>query len=401
MASSNAANRHSSYLKQYLQIHSNRSLSTTPSNILKTSKTENSNASISAKPSLTRESTLAVKSSDESKSTKPLLTREATFTARKYSSNYDTLRQRPNTSVYTSVKSKIPANLKVLPHINGSKNRAMKASIECIPDEILSAIFWKLQIGDLITASQVCRRWYRVTGDNLLWKRYYCKFVGPTSSEPEDTMPIQELDRCCWKNLCLKRCKIKRDQIYLKKWKHPDSYTGLKQRPELTLGKVGVRFELSFLGPDSGSSGKPTHILSHDDAFWLTTSASVRWYGLVFPDVKMIKGFHIHACSPLMFYGPAKPAKDGADCYCDHVPMVGKFKLKLKKNSKPFTNIKFDLAILKTNQTIREQYQISVQNKFEALRDAEEVEQQWEKLQIGNNGSSYRGDPKSKKKGKA
>ncbi|GFN84639.1 craniofacial development protein 2-like protein [Plakobranchus ocellatus] len=66
------------------------------------------------------------------------------------------------------------------------------------------------------------------------------------------------------------------------------------------------------------------------------------------------------------------------DCYSDHVPVVGKFKLKLKKNSKPFTNIKFDLAILKTNQTIREKYQISVQNKFEALGDAEEVEQQWE-----------------------
>ncbi|GFN81087.1 craniofacial development protein 2-like protein [Plakobranchus ocellatus] len=54
-----------------------------------------------------------------------------------------------------------------------------------------------------------------------------------------------------------------------------------------------------------------------------------------------------------------------ADCYSDHVPGVGKFKLKLKKNSNPFTNIEFDLAILKTNQTIREKYQISVQNKFE------------------------------------
>ncbi|GFO05200.1 craniofacial development protein 2-like protein [Plakobranchus ocellatus] len=67
-----------------------------------------------------------------------------------------------------------------------------------------------------------------------------------------------------------------------------------------------------------------------------------------------------------------------ADCYSDHVPVVGKFKLKLKKNNKPFINIKFDLAILKTNQTIREKYQISVHNKLEALGDAEEVEQQWE-----------------------
>ncbi|GFO37891.1 craniofacial development protein 2-like protein [Plakobranchus ocellatus] len=68
----------------------------------------------------------------------------------------------------------------------------------------------------------------------------------------------------------------------------------------------------------------------------------------------------------------AKPYPS-ADCYSDHVPVVGKFKLKLKKNSKPSANIKFDLAILKTNQTIREKYQISVQNKFEALGDAEEA----------------------------
>lgn len=32
------------------------------------------------------------------------------------------------------------------------------------------------------------------------------------------------------------RCKIKRDNIYLKKWNKPDTYTGLRQRPELTLG---------------------------------------------------------------------------------------------------------------------------------------------------------------------
>ncbi|GFS00710.1 F-box only protein 15 [Elysia marginata] len=75
--------------------------------------------------------------------------------------------------------------------------------------------------------------------------------------------------------------------------------------------KVGVWFELSFLGPDSGRACTLTHTVSHDDVFWLTTSASVRWYALVFPDVVMIRGLQIHACSPLMFYGPAKPAKDG------------------------------------------------------------------------------------------
>ncbi|GFN88800.1 endonuclease-reverse transcriptase [Plakobranchus ocellatus] len=89
-----------------------------------------------------------------------------------------------------------------------------------------------------------------------------------------------------------------------------------------------------------------------------------------------------------------------ADCYSDHVPVVGTFKLKLKKNSKPFTNIKFDLAILKTNQTIREKYQISVQNKYEALGDAEEVEQQWENFKSAIMEAATEVIPKVKRKAK-
>ncbi|GFN98319.1 craniofacial development protein 2-like [Plakobranchus ocellatus] len=89
-----------------------------------------------------------------------------------------------------------------------------------------------------------------------------------------------------------------------------------------------------------------------------------------------------------------------ADCYSDHVPVVGKFKLKLKKNSKPFTNIKFDLAILKTNQTIRGKNQISVQNKFEALGDAEEVEQQWKNFKSAIMEAATEVIPKVKRKAK-
>ncbi|GFN92110.1 craniofacial development protein 2-like [Plakobranchus ocellatus] len=87
-----------------------------------------------------------------------------------------------------------------------------------------------------------------------------------------------------------------------------------------------------------------------------------------------------------------------ADCCSDHVPVVGKFKLKLKKNSKPFTNIKFDLAILKANQTIREKYQIAVQNKFEALGDAEEVEQQWDNFKSAIMEAATEVIPKVKRK---
>ncbi|KAK3761183.1 hypothetical protein RRG08_022583 [Elysia crispata] len=284
--------QHTSYLQKYLRTRSNTTLSG------KSSKDQTANLE-------------DVKSSiKKATRTQPFMFRESTFTVNS-SQNGDPLLERPHTSINSSHKTHRPTKFQILPSIHESKNKALKASVGNIPDEILSTIFWKLQIGDLITASQVCRRWYRIAGDNLLWKRYYIKFVGPSNNEPEDLVRVQDLERCCWKNLCLKRCKSKRDQIYLKKWRHPDNYTGLKQRPELTLGKVGIRFELSFLGAGRGQVSTQTHTLCHDDVFWLTTSASVRWYSLVFPDVSMVRGLQIHACSPLMFYGPAKPARDG------------------------------------------------------------------------------------------
>ncbi|GFS00716.1 S-phase kinase-associated protein 2 [Elysia marginata] len=218
MASQETPSQHTTYLQRYLRGHSNKRLSTTKSKRQQNEQVEDPNYT-----------------TKKAASNRPFLSRESTFTV-KSSSCADSLRQRPQTSMITTDKTiKLPKQ-QGLPFINHARNKKFKASAENIPDEIISAIFWKLPIGDLITASQVCRRWYRVAGDNLLWKRYYNKFVGPTSNEPEDKVVVQDLDRCCWKKLCLKRCKVKRDQMYLKKWRHPDSYTGLKQRPELTLG---------------------------------------------------------------------------------------------------------------------------------------------------------------------
>ncbi|GFR58942.1 migration and invasion-inhibitory protein [Elysia marginata] len=74
----------------------------------------------------------------------------------------------------------------------------------------------------------------------------------------------------------------------------------------------------------------------------------------------------------------AAKAYTSANCYSDHVPVAAKFKLKLKKTRNLPTNIKLDLAILKTNQSLREKYQISVQNKFEAFKEVEKIEEQWE-----------------------
>ncbi|XP_005093563.2 F-box only protein 15 [Aplysia californica] len=235
--------------------------------------------------------------------------RDSDRRAQRQSSSSKGLRnsQRTKPSLPNNKSQNISGHLRLpsIPKLPGN-GRPRKATIESLPNEILSMIFWKLKIGDLIVASQVCRRWNFVACDNLLWKQYYAKFAGPVEKEKEASMPVHQLDSGCWKYLCLKRCKVKRDQIYLKKWKKPDSYTGLKQRPELSLGKVGVRFDLSFTDAQGVE-----HPMNQSDIFWMSMSCTIRWYDLVFPDFKDIHGLKIHACSPLMFYGPSKPAKDG------------------------------------------------------------------------------------------
>uniref|UniRef100_A0A2C9M598 F-box domain-containing protein n=1 Tax=Biomphalaria glabrata TaxID=6526 RepID=A0A2C9M598_BIOGL len=80
----------------------------------------------------------------------------------------------------------------------------------------------------------------------------------------------------------------------------------LKFEDQEKVHKVGVRFELSLT-----NTSNVTWSASHRDIYWHTMSASLRWYDLTFPDLQSLRAVRIYACSPLMFYGPSKPAKDG------------------------------------------------------------------------------------------
>ena len=70
----------------------------------------------------------------------------------------------------------------------------------------------------------------------------------------------------------------------------------------------------------------------------------------------------------------------GADCNSDHVPVVGRLRLKLRKLKSKSQNTKLDLALLKADPIVKEKYAVEVKNRFELLEHRDDTEEQWENL---------------------
>lgn len=72
-------------------------------------------------------------------------------------------------------------SLGLVPESGGS---AITAPMSCLHEEDLLRIFSFLSLGDLLHVSQVCRRWYRLSFDFILWrdvdlKRFASRFTDP------------------------------------------------------------------------------------------------------------------------------------------------------------------------------------------------------------------------------
>ncbi|GFN98261.1 craniofacial development protein 2-like protein [Plakobranchus ocellatus] len=65
----------------------------------------------------------------------------------------------------------------------------------------------------------------------------------------------------------------------------------------------------------------------------------------------------------------------GADCDSDHIPVMCKFQIKLKKLRKAKTNPKFQMDLLKSDEKLRDKIAIAVLNKYETLNNISEVEE--------------------------
>ncbi|GFR73217.1 craniofacial development protein 2-like [Elysia marginata] len=69
-----------------------------------------------------------------------------------------------------------------------------------------------------------------------------------------------------------------------------------------------------------------------------------------------------------------------ADCYSDHVLLMGKIRVKLRKQKKTKPNIRLNLDLLTSDTDLYQKYNLKVKNKFEAFEEIEEVEELWQQL---------------------
>ena len=88
----------------------------------------------------------------------------------------------------------------------------------------------------------------------------------------------------------------------------------------------------------------------------------------------------------------------GADCDSDHVPVMCKLQVKLKKIKKPKAHSKFQVEQLKSDQEIKEQFSIDIKNKFALLDSITEAETIWANIKDSINEVMETRIPKKAKK---
>ncbi|GFN74731.1 craniofacial development protein 2 [Plakobranchus ocellatus] len=65
----------------------------------------------------------------------------------------------------------------------------------------------------------------------------------------------------------------------------------------------------------------------------------------------------------------------GADCDSDHIPVMCKFQIILKKLTKGNANPKFQMDSLKSDEKLKDKIAVAVHNKYETLKNISEVEE--------------------------
>ncbi|GFN95912.1 craniofacial development protein 2 [Plakobranchus ocellatus] len=87
-----------------------------------------------------------------------------------------------------------------------------------------------------------------------------------------------------------------------------------------------------------------------------------------------------------------------ADCVSDHVPVMWKFQIKLKKVRKTKAIPKFQTDLQKSDEKLRGKIAIAVHNKYKTLNNISEVEELWSEMKNSLNKVIEKNIPKKGKK---
>ncbi|GFO36477.1 craniofacial development protein 2-like [Plakobranchus ocellatus] len=88
----------------------------------------------------------------------------------------------------------------------------------------------------------------------------------------------------------------------------------------------------------------------------------------------------------------------GADCDSDHIPVMCKFQIKLKKLRKAKSNPKFQMDLLKADEKLRDKTAIAVHEKYETLNNISEVKELWSEIKNSLNEVIEKNVPQKDKK---
>lgn len=162
-------------------------------------------------------------------------------------------------------------------------------------------IFSYLDASDLLHAAGVCRLWYTVSSNNIIWKSLYSRYMTRARAKsrllprvPE--APDGEHPLSFWKKACISSCIEFRDRRAISSLNDRDAFSGLPKNACKAIRQAGIRFRLALVD-GSGSS----HFYDPRDTFYHAMSIAVRWYSLDFVPVGRIVKLRVYAACPIIF----------------------------------------------------------------------------------------------------
>eukprot|EP00062_Callorhinchus_milii_P004065 gi/632942046/ref/XP_007886200.1/ PREDICTED: F-box only protein 15 isoform X2 [Callorhinchus milii] len=202
-----------------------------------------------------------------------------------------------------------PHHTSVSTQLNGQKDvknkRGNQITIESLPLEVLLQTFSYLDTCSLLCAGCVCKRFYRVSNDNLIWYGLYSncfKFKGKlwkpkaveSVTESFSTISIQDKPAGHWKRAFIQKCIGVGRRGVEQLLKPINHFTGLPSKLKEAVRALEVTWKIVL----QDRTGRE-HSLEQSKVFLSDTSATLYWYSALWPPLDSLKTLCLYGVTPL------------------------------------------------------------------------------------------------------